>query len=262
VDGFFGAPAPAPARQPLLDLPEDASQESARDALFDMPLELPAPPLAPSVPELPGAAAQATFPSGVRPQAGPAPAAPAPPRHRTALGVVVNLVIAAALVVGVLVVGSALLNEGKLSRESLSLDALKASFVSSSDFVASDISNGLYATRAGRSVFFVRGEVQNRSPGPARVVVRAEILEGSVVVRTARTVAGVVPTPEELFNLAEGQSQDDLSAKLAGRAVVVAPGAAAEFLLTFTEYPPDLKAFRVRVSAQAEGRGTSASLTR
>jgi hypothetical protein len=248
-------------RQPLLDLPEDASQESARDALFDMPLELPAPPPAPSVPELPGAAAQASFPSGVRPHIQAAPPPP-PPRHRTALGVVVNLVIAAALVVGVLVVGSALLNEGKLSRESLSLEALKASFVSSSDFVAGDISNGLYATRTGRSVFFVRGEVQNRSPRPARVVVRAEILEGSAVVRSARTLAGVVPTPEELFNLAEGQSQDDLSAKLAGRAVVVAPGGAAEFLLTFTEYPPDLKAFRVRVSALAEGPGTSASLVR
>jgi predicted Zn finger-like uncharacterized protein len=257
-DGFFGAPAPPPTRQPLLDLPDEVSQETARGALFEMPLELPAPPPAPSVPE------RARTPSRSLTQAPLArpPAAQtataAPSRRRTALGLVVNLAIAAALVLGVLVVGSALLNEGNLSRESLSLDALRASFVPASDFVATDISNGLYLTRAGRSVFFVRGEVQNRSSTPARVAVRAEIIEGAAVLRSARALAGAVPSPEELFNLPDGQAQEDLSRKLAGRAAQVPPGGSAEFLITFTEYPPDLKALRVRVSAQAEAPGTAA----
>jgi hypothetical protein len=218
-------------------------------------LELPAPPPPPSVPSPPKAPARSAPPVLLK---APAVAAEPPPRRRTALGVVVNLAIAVLLVGGLVVLGSALLNEGTLSRETFSLDALKASFVSTSEFAASDISNGLYVTRAGRSVFFVRGEVTNRSAVAARVVVRAEIIEGSAVVRTASAAAGAVPTPEELFNLPEGQTQDELSARLVGRAAMVAPGSAAEFLVTFTEYPPDLKAFRVRVSARADGTATSA----
>jgi predicted Zn finger-like uncharacterized protein len=258
-DAFFGAPTAAPARQPLLDLPEDATQETARSALFEMPRELPTPAPAPSAPEPSEAAAASASLSPARAPSAASGPVEALPRRRTALGVVVNLVIAAALVLGLLVVGSALLNEGKLSPETLSLSALKASFVTSSDFVVADISNGLYATRAGRSVFFVRGEVQNRSGASARVSVRADLIEGTSVVRTGRGLAGAVPTPEELYNLAEGQTPDALFTKVAGRAVPLDPGASAGFLVVFTEFPPDLKGFRVRVSAQAESVSTTAS---
>jgi hypothetical protein len=179
-------------------------------------------------------------------------------RSRSALGVLVNVVIAAVLVVALVLIGSALLNDGKVTSESLSLEHLKATFIPESDFSAADISNGLYETRSGRSVFFVRGEVTNRGTTATRVLVQADIVEGAKVVRSAHSLAGAVPTPEELYTLGVGDElEKKLEAQVAPRAQQLEPGASAAFLVVFTEYPPDLKGFRVRVVARPEG-GTTA----
>ena len=260
ADGFFGAPLEVESRRPLLDLPDDVSPEAARGALFELPpptlpQEGPSPvELAPSV-EGPGASALPALPkadSFERPLQAP--------RRRTALGVVVNVFIAFVLVAGVMVVGSALLNEGTLNRETLSLQGLTGLFGSTTQFPTADISNGLYETSAGRAVFFVRGQLTNRSATKTRVVVQADIVESATVVRSARSLAGAVPSPEELYqlDLSEGDDLARLAARLAPRAELMAPGATAGFLVAFSEYPPDLKAFRVRVSAQAEASEATA----
>lgn len=245
ADDFFGGSLPAEEKR--APLPDDLDGDAARNALFDMAAALPAAPA-----DVPAPAPPEAAPVPVARISAPRPQEPeVPRRRRTALGVVVNLVIAAVLVVALVVVGSAYLNEGKVSADTLSWDHLKATFAPSSDFVAGDISNGLYDTKADKPVFFVRGDVTNRGTSAVRVVVKAELLEGDTLVRAAESAAGAPASPEELYLLTSAEDLEALNAKVAERAPVLEPGASAPFIVTFFEYPPDLKGFRVRVSARS-----------
>lgn len=247
--GFFpGDEAPAPGVT-------DVDGATAR-AMFDMPA--PAPSALPDVP-MPEVDAPAPLVSqplarvsspALTPVATPKPAPEEPRSRRTVVGVIVNVFIAALLVVGLVVVGSAYLNEGKVSAESLSLENLKNTFAPSVPYLVDDVSNGLYDTKAGRAVFYVRGEVVNRSDAAARLVVKAEIVEDGHVVRFAEAWAGEPASAEELYLVDGTDALDALQRKVEKRALVVNPGQAAQFVVGFTEYPPDLKGFRVRVSAR------------
>lgn len=256
ADGFFaGADDAGPAGASTL--PVDGA---AARAMFDMPA-----PAAPSLLDLPPEPELVTNARGStiervslsRPAAQVPPAAsvaiPAeqPARRRTVVGIIVNVAIAAMLVLGLVVVGSAYVNEGKFTTEALSIEGLRNTFAPSVDFVANDVSNGLYETRAGRSVFFVRGEVMNRSEASVKVVVKAEIVEDGKVVRFGESWAGEPASPEEIFLIENTESLEALNRKVEKRSLVVPPGSAAAFVVPFTEYPPDLKGFRVRVSARA-----------
>ncbi len=253
ADGFFGGTEEAAPSHSSMD------GASAR-AMFDMPQPEAAP--APSaLLDLPPAEAEPAARNVERvslskPQSAPAAAMPAPPaeppaRRRTAVGIVVNVVIAAMLVLGLVVVGSASLNEGKFTTDALSFEGLKNTFAPSVTFVANDVSNGLYDTRAGRSVFFVRGEVINRSEAAVKIVVKAEIVEDDRVVRFGESWAGEPASPEEIFLIDNTEALEALNRKVEKRSLVVPAGSAASFVVPFTEYPPDLKDFRVRVSARA-----------
>ncbi|MDP1822949.1 MAG: zinc-ribbon domain-containing protein [Archangium sp.] len=254
ADGFFaGADDAGPGAS--------AVDGAAARAMFDMPQ----PPAAPAAlldlpaPEVETNAAGyniervavARVSNPQQPVAVPAPPPEEAPRRGRAVGIIVNVMIAAVLVLGLVVVGSAYLNEGKFSTDALSLEGLKNTFAPSVDFVANDVSNGLYETRAGRSVFFVRGEVMNRSEASVKVVVKAEIVEDGKVVRFGESWAGEPATPEEIFLIDNTESLEALNRKVEKRSLVVPAGAAAAFVVPFTEYPPDLKGFRVRVSARA-----------
>ncbi|MGV3623988.1 MAG: hypothetical protein ACO1OB_24430, partial [Archangium sp.] len=255
-DGFFpGDEAPGPAVSSV----DSATARS----MFDMPVPppsalpdvpMPEPELAAPKPSQPLARVSAPAPA-------PAPMAAPPPEEsrsrRSVVGIIVNVVIAALLVFGLVVVGSAYLNEGKVSADSLSLDNLKSTFAPSVPFMASDVSNGLYDTRAGRAVFFVRGEVANRSEAAAKLVVKAEIIEDGKVVRFAEAFVGEPATPEELFLVDSGDALEALQRKVEKRSQPVNAGGNGSFVVAFTEYPPDLKGFRVRVSARAVPNATA-----
>ena len=252
ADGFFGAPDESSG--PVTSQVDGA----AARAMFDLP-----PPAAPALLDLPPPEPEAAEGRNIErvslgrpaapaaPQAVQAPPPEEPARRRTVVGIVVNVAIAAVLVLGLVVVGSAYLNEGKFSSDALSFESLKNTFAPSVDFVANDVSNGLYETRAGRSVFFVRGEVINRSEASVKVVVKAEIVEDGKVVRFGESWAGEPATPEEIFLIDSSEALEALNRKVEKRSLVVPPGAAASFVVPFTEFPPDLKGFRVRVSARS-----------
>lgn len=258
-DGFFGAPPEASAlgSSPPMDT------ATAR-SMFDLPPAASAPP-ASTLPDIPPpeaepepAPAAPTAPVSVVAKPAVAPAMPDAPRRRGVVGIIVNIVIAAVLVVGLVVVGSAFLNEGKLSGESVT-ETLKNTFAPNVEFVAQDVSNGLYETRAGRSVFFVRGEIVNRSSTAVKVVVKAELVEGDKVVRSAESWAGEPPTPEEIHLIDGADALEALNRRVEKRALVVPPDSAAAFVVPFTEYPPELRGFRVRVTARAVPAGSTAS---
>lgn len=195
-------------------------------------------------------------PAAAANEAAAAAAAAAESSGRGILGLVGNVAIALALVLVLLLVGAVVANEGKVDMNALTLRTL---FPANSDFVASDISNGLYDTVRGKPVFFVRGEVTNKSTSSTRVRIRAEILDGESLVRSAEVVAGAPPTPEDLHRLAGADDVKQLLEERSKAAPAVPPGESVPFLVTFFEYPPDLKAFRVRVSAKAEPLGETAA---
>ena len=123
--------------------------------------------------------------------------------------------------------------------------------------VAAQVTSGLYETAQGRALLFVRGTVRSQSTAPlGRVVVRAEIVVGDQVVARAEGLAGAVATPEELSGIAGQEDADRLRAALAPRAQrEIRPGESVPFLLTFTDYPPDLGGATFRVVAEpAPGR--------
>ena len=252
-DDFFGTPLSPPPSAP--GARGSYRTGASKEELFDMPLAAPAPEAAMEAIQLSGPAPVAAV-SAPR-TTGELETPSQRGKRRGALGLVVNLGIAVVLVAGLVIVGSALLNEGKLDATIFSASRLKALVTRASDFEASDISNGLYDTLRGKPVFFVRGEVTNHSATATRVRVRAEILDGQSLVRAAEVVAGTPPTPEQLRNLTGADEVERLLTAVSKTAPSLAPGESAPFLVTFFEYPPDLKAFRVRVSARAEGSETA-----
>ncbi|HLL84020.1 MAG TPA: hypothetical protein VK420_15250, partial [Longimicrobium sp.] len=175
-------------------------------------------------------------------------AAKPPSTARRLSGVVVNIAIAAGLVLVLATVVGVYRNEGKLEASAFTPERVKALFVTTTDRVAVDVSNGLYETQQGRPIFYVRGEVENRGRKGGRVRVRAEILDGSQLVRAAEGYAGTSPTPEELYTLQSAQDVESLVARLDKGAADVAPGKRAPFLLAFYEYPGELAGLRLKVT--------------
>jgi hypothetical protein len=118
--------------------------------------------------------------------------------------------------------------------------------------VATHVTSGLYETANGRALLFVRGAVRSQSPaslGP--VLVKAEIVVGDQVVARAEGLAGAVATPEELSGVAGQEDADRLRAAVAPRAQrEIRPGESVPFLLTFTDWPPDLGGATFRVVAE------------
>jgi hypothetical protein len=192
-------------------------------------------------------------------QAAPVVAPPEERPRRKLGGVIINIAIAGALVLLMTVIGTVYLNEGKVELASFTWARLRATFSSNSDWVTADLSNGLYSTRAGRAIFFVRGEVRNRSNTAIKAKVRAEILDGNASIRHADVWIGAAPSPEELYEISGGDDVEKLVEKLGQAAAAVPPGETRAFLVPFYEYPPDLKGFRVKVTVLGAGRGETAA---
>jgi hypothetical protein len=189
-----------------------------------------------------------------------------PGAARRYAGLVTNLAVAAGLVLLLVTGGSVYLNEGKLDASAFSKERVAALFAARRAAAVADVSNGLYETKAGRSVFFVRGVVHNRTDAPLHAKVRAEILDGAELVRAAEGMAGAVPTPEDVYGIAGAADQAKLSARLNQEAKVVPPGAEAPFFLLFNfgdaQQSPDLATYRLRVSVSEGTMTTDAAAPR
>jgi predicted Zn finger-like uncharacterized protein len=173
-----------------------------------------------------------------------------PPGAARRVGAVLVNIALAGITLAALVMGASVyFNEGKLDASALQLEWLQPTS-GRSELVAHDISNGLYETRSGRSVFFVRGEVENRSAARRRARVKAELFDGSNLVSSAQALVGAVPTPEELHGLDSPEDVEKLTARLNGQALELNGGQRLSFVLTFYEYPPDLSSFRLKVTVE------------
>jgi predicted Zn finger-like uncharacterized protein len=268
---FFASTEPPPPPQSMrpdaLGLSEGGEVEadtSQRAALFDMP-----PPEPNRIPEgfnNPSADVEAVPIARLKLVSMPAGGAVAPSEPREATrprrrigGLIFNVAIASVLVALLTVIVTVYLSEGKVELASFNPERLKATFSSPTEWATLDISNGLYDTRSGRAVFFVRGDVKNRSAKATRAKVRAEILDGNTAIRHVDVWIGVAPTPEDLYAIAVADDVDLLVAKLEKSAAEVMPGEKRGFLVPFYEYPPDLKGFRVKVTVIEAGQGETAA---
>ncbi len=176
---------------------------------------------------------------------------------RSVVAMVWNVLSGVVLLGLLAVLITVVLNEGKVDA-ALSWSKLKGLFSKPRELVAFDISNGLYDTRVGRPVFYVRGEVKNRGARAGRVKVKAEILDGEDLVRSAEGWVGATPSPEDLYAVATADDLAKLSIRLVPNAAKLEPGSEGPFLVAFYEYPPDLKDFRVRVTVSTD-EGTTAA---
>ena len=161
--------------------------------------------------------------------------------RRGVLPAVIKALVAAGFVLALAWVGLAAVGEGRTG-----VAALRGLFSPALPLVVTDLSNGLYDTRSGRAVFYVRGEVSNRGARALPAKVRVEILDEDVLVRAAEVRVGQAPTPEDLFGIDGAIELEALQSKLEAGAKDVAPGERLPFLIAFYEYPPQL-GFRLQV---------------
>ena len=256
--------------------PLAADPAADRAALFDMPAPPPAQErLAPTslLADVPDAASEpAAHPAAGLP---PVPATPIgrvsrPPTGASVLGLeewrelgaarrlsgaVINIGVAAVLVVVLAAVGNVYVNEGRLDWAALSPQRWASLFVPPTGIVTLDVSNGLYETRGGRPLAYVRGRVENRGQRPGQVRVRAEIWNGSQLIGTSEGLAGVLPSPEEMVEASTRRDVEALRARLQESAPAVAPGKGADFVLLFDEPPTEVAGLRLKVTAAtADGK--------
>lgn len=262
ADDFFGGAFPSDDGP--LDVPPDLTGAAAKNALFDMAAAIPpAPPDEPPAPQKSAAppVAGAAYGAPVEPRPLPIkPEGPARGRRMSVLGIVVNGLIATLLALTLVVAGSALFSEGAIGADTFSLEGIKATFWSTSDVVTSDVSSGLYERESGGTLFVVRGVVENRGARPDQILVQADLIEGSRVIRSEKSVAGAAPTPEDLYRLKGAEDLAQLAQRVKSQAPKVAPSSSASFVVAFVEFPSDLAGFRVRVTATLLDPSQSAPL--
>jgi hypothetical protein len=143
----------------------------------------------------------------------------------------------------------AYLNDGHLELSSFSWHGFRGLFHSEGDVMAVDVSSGLYDTRAGKQVFYVRGAVENRGSQARRVKVRAEIFDGAQLIRAVEAMAGANYTPEDLYRIEAAADADALNLPVGKARGKVGAGERVPFFLTFYDYPPDLWAYRLKITA-------------
>ncbi len=174
-------------------------------------------------------------------------------------GLFVNVAIAAGMVLVLGAAGTIYANDGKLETAAFSVRRLGALIKANREALAVESWNGIYDTRAGKPIFYIRGDAQNTTSAPARLRVRAEILDGSQLVRSSEVFAGAAAGPEDLYNIESSEGADALHTRLDANPAPIPPGGRAPFLVAFYEYPPNLSAFRLKVSVRALGPSEAAA---
>jgi hypothetical protein len=212
----------------------------------------PPPRPAPARPPVPPPEAEADLPERVRRRRGAA-----------ARSVAVNAVSLAVLLLVALALAVVLRGDAPLAARSLRPAALLGALGRgpAGPVVTRDVTNGLFERARGAPLLFVRGQVLSRGAGNLPAVrVRVEVVRDGTVLAQGETLAGALPTPEELWTANDEGALDALAASLRARAArPVKPGQPVPFLVAIADYPADLSGVSLRVTTapeEAPARGT------
>jgi hypothetical protein len=175
-----------------------------------------------------------------------------PGAARRLTAIALNVGIAGLLLLVLAGLGTGYVNEGRLDWSVLSPRKWLGVLGPRHGVAPTDLTNGLYETRSGRPVLYLRGRVQNHGEPTARVRVRAELWDSGRRMKTGETVAGASATPEELWQAGTAAEVEALRKKLLASATPVSDGRSVEFLIVFDEPPAELAGLRLRVLASIE----------
>jgi hypothetical protein len=174
--------------------------------------------------------------------------------------VAVNAVALVALLAVALALWAVWRREGPLDAASLRPSALLASLGrggggSAGPYAALDVRSGLYDREGGAPLVFVRGRVVSRAAAPARAVrISVELVRGEQVLARGESLAGALPTAEELHAAADPVALSSVVAAAIARAPAeVRPGDSVPFLVTVGDAPADVDGTSIRVEVGPAG---------
>jgi predicted Zn finger-like uncharacterized protein len=201
-------------------------------------------------------AAAVPFAEAAEAEAEDAPARRATPARSPLRSLALNAVSLAALLLVVVALVVMWRGGGSVSaalRSTSLLASLAGTPAAEAPFAARDVSSGLFDRDGGPPILYVRGTVASRAPATvAGVRVAVEILRGEGVVARGETLAGAVPTPEELHAIRDAADLARRAGEWTRRAPVqVPPGAALPFVVAIVDVPADLSGTTVRVTTSA-----------
>jgi hypothetical protein len=135
-------------------------------------------------------------------------------------------------------------------------------FGPAADVIATGVVSGLYDTAGGKPVFYVRGRVENRTGkarGPVRVT--AELVADGAPEARGEAMAGVEPTPEDVWSVRSPSDADRLIRTLqsARGERKVSPGGSLPFFALIAEPPADLQKHRLRIRIETVDGWTPSS---
>ncbi len=249
--GAFDPPAAAsPAAAAAASIPLDDPFARPPAAIGAAASEKPAPPEPPAKAASEKLKSEALARLSLRPVPRPEDLEIAPVRAIVASALTGLLGAALALV---LVIVSALSDDGA---------AGWLGFGPAADVIATGVVSGLYDTAGGKPVFYVRGRVENRTGkarGPVRVT--AELVADGAPEARGEAMAGVEPTPEDVWSVRTPSDADRLIRSLQSARVErkVSPGGSLPFFALIAEPPADLQKHRLRIRIETVDGWTPSS---
>jgi hypothetical protein len=250
-------PAARPGDEPLALAGETPAPEPAIPHPPAEPVQPARRPAAPPAPTEP-----APHPAAAQPPIPPPPMGPRPPLRPPSpiRALAINALALASLLLVAVFLLALWRSEGPLEaasfRPAAILGALRGGDAADGPFVVSEVRSGVYERARGAPVVFVRGKVVSRAPqAVAALGVSVALVRAGSVLARGESVAGAVPTPEELHAATDAAALERAWAVARTRApAAVQPGDAVPFLVAIADPPADLEGATIRVAVAPAGR--------
>jgi predicted Zn finger-like uncharacterized protein len=244
--GLQETPA-APSNNGLIDLPNDPGAETASHDSETRPA-----PLFPTPSQRMRSAG-----SPVSTEDRPAKPQKKTPRPKTSLAAAAaNAFFLLVAAVGALISVAVYANDGVFDAAALNpatlINRIRGT-QAKNGLVVSEVTNGLYETVSGRPVFYVRGLVTQFTAGQAAPVrVTVEISRPDGAPRVGHGFAGAIPSPEQIFRIAQAEDLANLDRDLAKTAPALAKDKSTAFAVVFYDYPDDFSDARLKIHAESQ----------
>jgi predicted Zn finger-like uncharacterized protein len=186
----------------------------------------------------------------------------APKRKVAVAPFLANGVFAAGIIAVALGAFVTLRTPGPLDATVLSPDRMRQAFAgrSGQGVLVTEVVSGVYTTRRGDALLYVRGEIVNSGDAESSAIgVQARVVDrDGAVLQTASGIVGAVPSSEDLWRIEDPAGLPGLFGRLLQDGPTsVESGGRAPFFVAFDQIPDDLFSVRFEVEV-TEGEGATA----